>query len=107
MGMTKANKKPKHILNKTWEEIPVTANSEPPLNPMENKRYSEIKPLEAAGISKSLFKYLAMTPKMKNKSVGLVKLKMSNSKLTMLYFALKFFAKYFIKFNAIKINTQR
>jgi hypothetical protein len=95
------------MLNKTWEEIPVTANSAPPLNPMENKRYKEMKPLEAAGISKSLFRYLAKTPKIKNKSVGLVKLKMSNSKLTILYFALKFFAKYFIKFNTNNINAHK
>jgi hypothetical protein len=45
--------------------IPVTANSLPPLKPIENNKYKEIKFFEAAGTSKSLLTYFAKTPKMK------------------------------------------
>lgn len=61
--------------------IPVTANSLPPLKPMENNKYNEIKFFDAAGTSKSLLTYFANTPKMKNNKVGFVKLKESSSKL--------------------------
>jgi hypothetical protein len=70
--------------------IPVTANSLPPLNPMENNRYSEMKFFDAAGTSKSLLTYFAKTPKMKNNKVGFVRLKESNSKLIIWIFPIPF-----------------
>jgi hypothetical protein len=48
---------------------------------MANSKYREIKLFVAAGISKSLFTYLAKTPRMKNNKVGLVRLKVNSSKL--------------------------
>jgi hypothetical protein len=64
--------------------MPVTANSAPPLNPIENNKYKAMKPFEAAGISKSLLTVLAITPKIKKRSVGFFILKISNSKLDMI-----------------------
>jgi hypothetical protein len=59
---------------------PLCANSSPPLNPIENNKYSEINLEELAGISKSLFTTAAITPNKKNSNVGLVKLLISISK---------------------------
>ncbi len=77
---------PNKRLTITSVVIPVTANSLPPLKPMENNKYNEIKFLEAAGTSKSLLSYFAKTPKMKKSRVGFVKLKDRSSKLIIMIF---------------------
>ncbi len=71
---------PKIKLKITSPVIPDAANSVPPLNPIENNKYKEIKLLEAAGISKSLFTNFASMPSMKKSNVGFVTLKISKSK---------------------------
>ncbi len=76
-----AKTKPNKRCASTSVVIPVTASSDPPLKPIEKSKYNAIKPLDAAGISRSLLTTLATTPNKKNNNVGLVKLKMSNSKL--------------------------
>ena len=53
------------------------ANSCPPLNPIENKRYKEINFAELDGISKSLFSRTAMMPNRKNRNAGLLRLLIS------------------------------
>ena len=72
---------PNTKLKMTSFVIPETANSAPPLKPIENKRYKEINALEAGGISKSLLTYFAIIPRIKKSKVGFVRLKISNSKL--------------------------
>ena len=56
---------------------PLCESSCPPLNPIENNKYNEINLLLEAGISKSLFSLVAITPNKKNRRVGLLKLLMS------------------------------
>jgi hypothetical protein len=81
MGIISANNMPNTRLVITSVVIPVTANSLPPLNPMANNKYREMKLFVAAGISKSLLTYFAKTPRIKNSKVGFVRLKVNSSKL--------------------------
>lgn len=84
--MIEASKKPNNKNLRISVVMPELANSVPPLNPMEKSKYKAKKPLEALGISKSLFTILAKTPNKKNKSVGFDKLNVNNSKLNMRLF---------------------
>jgi hypothetical protein len=88
--MINANDIPNIRLTITSVVIPVTANSLPPLKPIENNKYKEIKFFDAAGTSKSLLTYFAKTPKMKKSNVGLVKLNDKSSKLIMEIFPFPF-----------------
>jgi hypothetical protein len=50
------------------------------LNPIENNKYNEINLKEEDGISRSLLIVVAMIPRIKNRSVGLVRLFIKRSK---------------------------
>src|SRR5574343_1540449 len=59
---------------------PLCVNSCPPLNPIENNKYSEINREVDSGMLKSLLTMVANTPSRKNNKVGLVRL-LSNSSM--------------------------
>ncbi len=52
-------------------------NSCPPLKPIANNKYREINFEELAGISKSLLKYTAIKPSIKNSNAGFVRFSIS------------------------------
>jgi hypothetical protein len=68
----------------------------PPLNPIEKSKYNEMNLDELGGISKSLFKYTATIPRIKNSSAGLVKFSRSKLKFIVVlencFLGLKVFA---------------